>query len=110
MLRRRLAIAVIAAGVLAARETHGDPIYHVKSPSTLKTEKGSELKLPPGYFLDEETWRERDLELKQAQADRTRLKAENESLRKSASEYPWAATALVGVFGVAVGIFAVVVK
>jgi hypothetical protein len=107
-MRRRLAAAVVLAGLLAARETSGEPIYRLKSPSTLETEGGSELKLPPGYFLDEETWAARDAELKQAQADRTRLAAENESLRKSATTYPWAGTALVGAFGVAVGVFFVV--
>lgn len=108
MRRHRLVIAS-ALLVLAAREAHGD-IYHIKSPSTLKTEKGSELKLPPGYFLDEKTWQERDLELKQKQESETRLKAENKSLRKSATEYPWLATGFVGAFGVAVGIFIMATK
>ncbi len=83
--RRRVALAVVLVAALA-RSTAAEPIYHIKSPSTLKTEKGSELQLPPGYFLDEKTWQERDLELKRAQEARTRLTAENESLRKSAGE------------------------
>lgn len=107
-MRRRIIAAIVV--VALTRDASAEPIYHLKSPSTLKTEKGSELKLPPGYFLDEATWQERDLELKAAQDARTRLKAENDSLRKSANEYPWLATLVVGAFGVAVGITVTLVK
>jgi hypothetical protein len=85
MMRRRLFVAAALATVLAAREASGD-IYHLKSPSQLKTEKGSELKLPPGYFLDEKTWQERDLEMRRLQEQETRLGAENKSLRNSLRE------------------------
>lgn len=109
-MRRRLAVIVAVAAALAARDAAGDT-YHLKSPSTLETEKGSKLSLPPGYFLDEKTWQDRDLELKRLQEQETRLKAENKSLKKAAVEdYPWLATGFVGVFGVAIGIFAMVVK
>jgi hypothetical protein len=108
-MRRRPLIAVVVLMALT-RETSAEPVYHLKSPSTVTTEKGNTLKLPPGYFLDERAWQERDLELKQAQEARTRLKAENESLRKSASEYPWLATVVVGAFGVAAGITVALVK
>lgn len=101
---------LVAAIVMASSRATAEPVYHLKSPSTLKTEKGSELKLPPGYFLDEQAWQERDLELKAAQEARTRLKAENESLRKSANEYPWLATGVVGLFGVVLGVTAVILK
>jgi hypothetical protein len=85
MLRRRLVLGMVLMTALTAREAAGD-IYHLKSPSQLETEKGSKLKLPPGYFLDEVTWQERDAALKRLQEQETRLKAENVSLRKSASE------------------------
>lgn len=99
-MRNRKAMALVAlAVVLAAREAHGD-IYHIKTPSTLKTEKGSELKLPPGYFLDEETWMERDAEMRRLQEQESRLKAENLSLRSSADDFPWGKIAL----GIAVGL------
>lgn len=95
MKRRTLIIAAVAT-VLAARDASGD-IYHLKSPSTLKTEKGSELKLPPGYFLDEETWRERDERMKRLEEDRTRLGAENRSLRDSkVSIRPYLFTFVIG--------------
>ncbi len=108
MNRNRLALMVAVGAVIAARDASGDPIYHLKSPSTLKTEKGSELKLPPGYFLDEQTWQDRDAEMKRLQEQETRLSAENLSLRKSArDDYPWLATGVVGAFGVALGAFVV---
>ncbi len=109
MKRNRFALLVGLAAVLAARDAAGEPtIYHLKSPSSLKTEKGSELKLPPGYFLDEEAWRQRDEEMKRLQEQETRLSAENLSLRKSArDDYPWLATGVVGAFGVALGAFVV---
>ena len=72
-----------------------DPGCRIKTPSTLTTEKGSILKLPPGYFLDEPTWAKRDAELKLAQDAVTRLKAENESFRKDAGTAWW--IPLVGV-------------
>lgn len=111
MLRRRLTLVVVLAAALASKEASGEPIYHIKSPSELKTEKGSELKLPPGYFLDEQTWLERDAEMRRLQEQETRLKAENQSLRKSAKDdYPWLATGVVGAFGVAIGIFFMATK
>jgi hypothetical protein len=88
----------------------GDPVLHFKTSSTVTTDGGSTRRLPAGYFLNEEQWRERDEKLKAAEEARTRLTAENQSLRKSATEYPWAATALVGAFGVAVGIFVMATK
>jgi nitrate reductase NapE component len=110
MKHRRLALAVVVVSALASRSAAADT-YHLKSPSKVETEKGSKLELPPGYFLDEKTWQERDATFKKAQEDATRFKAENESLRKSAKDdYPWLATGVVGAFGVAVGIFAVVTR
>lgn len=107
---RKLACVVAFAAALAARDASGDT-YHIKSPSQIETEKGSKLSLPPGYFLDEKTWQERDLEMKRLQEQETRLKAENASLKKSAAEdYPWLATGFVGVFGIAIGIFTMAVK
>lgn len=108
-MRKRTFITLVLAGALAARDASGD-IYHLKSPSTLRTEKGNELTLPPGYFLDEQTWLERDAELKKLQDERIRRDAENKSLRKSANEYPWLATGAVGVFGVVFGVMIMMTK
>jgi len=82
MTHRRLVLVIAVAGLLAAREASGD-VTHLKSPSHVETEKGSKLDLPPGYFLDEQTWQDRDAALKKAQTDATRFKAENDSLRKT---------------------------
>lgn len=108
-MKRRAAVIVALATVLAAREAYGE-IWHLKSPSKVETEKGSKLELPPGYFLDEETWRVRDEELRRLQEQETRLRAENRALRKSSTDYPWVATGAVGVFGIVVGVFFMATK
>jgi hypothetical protein len=104
----RLFIAAAVAVTLVSREVGAD-VWHLKSASTVKTEKGSDLSLPPGYFLDELTWRERDLELKRLQDQETRLVAENESLRSSASSPVWL-TVLIGAAGTALGITVAILK
>ncbi len=95
-------MCVAVATVLVSREAHGE-IYHLKSPSTLETEKGSVLQLPPGYFMDEPTWDERDREMRRLQDQETRLGAENRSLRESADGFPWVTTGVVGILGSALG-------
>lgn len=104
-MRRRMTLTLALVGVLAAREASGD-VWHIKTPSVVVTEKGSKLDLPPGYFLDEEAWRERDLELKRLQEQETRLKAENRSLRKTvaADAIPWRVIVCAMAFGAAAGI------
>lgn len=105
---RRLFTAALVAALLVSRDADAD-IWHLKSASTLRTEKGSELQLPPGYFLDEETWQERDLEMRRLQEQEARLAAENKSLRESADFPPWASVAL-GVAGIALGVTAMILK
>lgn len=89
-------IIVLALVLLAPRAAAGegnpcpDPGCRIKSPSTLTTERGSVLKLPPGYFLDEPTFDRRDAELRDAQDRVTRLLAENDSFRKDAAKFSWA--------------------
>lgn len=83
-------VALTPSNAFAGENPCPDPGCHIKSPSTLVTEKGSILKLPPGYFLDEPTWSMRDAELKDAQNKVTRLTAENESFRKDAAKFSWA--------------------
>lgn len=95
MTARRACFVVGLVLVLGVRSAAGenpcpDPGCHLKSPSTLTTERGSVLKLPPGYFLDEPTFAQRDAELKAAQDRVTRLKAENDSFRKDAAKFSWA--------------------
>ncbi len=108
MRNRRLFLATACAAMLISREVNAE-IYHIKSPSELKTEKGSELKLPPGYFLDEKTWAERDLEMKRLQEQETRLVAQNKSLRKSASSPVWL-TVAVSTLGASLGLAIAILK
>lgn len=106
--RRLIAGACATAVVLYARTAGGEPVaeeapepIHVLSPSTITTEKGNSLALPPGWFLAEPLMVKLDTELRRLQDAETRLTAENESLRKSAATAVgpgWqAALVLVGV-------------
>ncbi len=106
---RRLFLASALALAFMAREAHGE-IYHLKTPSSVTTDGGSKLQLPPGYFLDEATWQERDLEMHRLQEQETRLGAENLSLRRSADDFPWITTGIVGVAGVVLGIVLMTVQ
>lgn len=113
--RRAVAIAVVAALAprAAAEPESGTPVpktgaVHLKTPSDVKTDGGSVLRLPPGYFVDEPSWGKLDAEMKRAQDAETRLSAENVSLRKSASgfSFGWKSLSTVFVLGVAAGVYA----
>lgn len=107
---KAVVLLMIVWGVLAllAVCAQADPtVLRVKSPSTLTTERGSVVKLPPVRILDEETWGRLDEEFKRLQTAETRLNAENKSLRASASSsrvWKWAVAAVAVGFasGVAV--------
>lgn len=92
---KRAVVAAIVAAVFvlfgACADAFGDPtVLRVKSPSTLTTEKGSVVTLPPGRFVDEESWSLLEVEFSRLQAVETRLGAENKSLRASATRRgPW---------------------
>lgn len=109
---------IIASAVLAlcAREAFGDenpcpdPGCHVKNGGVLATPKGTVLLLPPGYYLDEPTWKRRDDELKLAQELNTRLKAENESFRQSADEIHWKVPIVAAGLGFVAGIVVMLMK
>lgn len=90
-MRRHRAFAIAAAFVVTAPSPAGaDPAdpgvaLNIKTPSTLKTDGGTELRLPPGIFLNLDSWAMLETETKRLQDAETRLTAENASLRKSAS-------------------------
>ncbi len=93
--RKRFAIALGLLFLLAARSS-ADVIVlplpvniRIHSNSTLITDTnpGVDLRLPPGYFMDEPTRDKLDGEVKRLQDAETRLKAENESLRDSSRHY-----------------------
>lgn len=80
-------MALTAAIVVAlSRGAYGDPsptYLHMRTPSHVVTDGGSDLRLPPGYFLDEPTHDKVDAEVRRLQDAETRLTAENQSMRKS---------------------------
>jgi hypothetical protein len=84
-MKRRAALVAVAVVSLASRVA-AEPL-HFKTPSSVVTDGGSSLRLPPGYFLEEPAWAELDVELKAQQERVTRLEAENASLRTTAAEW-----------------------
>jgi hypothetical protein len=95
--KQHLVGIAVTALVLAAYSgaAYGEPaptpppapsgFLHMRSSSTLRTDGGSELRLPPGYFMDEPTYDKLDAETRRLQDAELRLTVENKSLRKSAS-------------------------
>lgn len=104
--RKRLIVCTMVAIVathLASRDAAGETVVpddlqveatpspetplagflHFVSPFHLKTDGGSELHLPPGYYLDETKFARLDGELRRLQEREVRLTAENLSLRAS---------------------------
>lgn len=114
MIRRRHIVAALAGAlVLHAADAAGEPVgpdnppLHLTTPSHVITQGGSELDLPPGYFLDDEQWSALDTELRRLQDEETRLGAENQSLRASAhSGAPWWAIGAAVVVGAVAGAYA----
>lgn len=102
---RTLAVVLTLATTRAA----ADPPIHLQTSAEVKTDGGSQLRLPPGYFLDEPAWSALDTELRRLQDAETRLAAENTSLRASArtttptSPPSWYVVVSTFATGVAVG-------
>jgi hypothetical protein len=108
---RRVALcAAVALGAMG-RVAAGDPTppinLHLLTPSTVHTDGGSDLHLPPGYFLDEATRGALDIEMKRLQDAETRLTAENTSLTASVGWAPgWYTLAVTLAAGIALGWYA----
>lgn len=80
------------------------PPLHFARPIVITTASGRTLDAPPGYYLADPTFAALDAELRRSQDAETRLGAENESLRRSASERPGLALLLgAAAIGVAAG-------
>jgi hypothetical protein len=100
--------AVLAlAPLLSASTAAADPPCTVRrcrieSPSTLKTDGGSELRLPPGTFFPAPLPEQVDAELRRLQDAETRLAAENAALRASADELPFGWGTVLAVLAAAV--------
>lgn len=106
-MRPRIILAAII--LVATSRAAADPVHlHMRTPSTLTTESGNTRQLPPGYFLDEETYGKLDTEVRRLQEQETRLVAENRSLRKTLSSWRpgWVVVMSAVVGGVALGVYA----
>lgn len=120
---RRCGVIVAVVLTLAARGVLADPTpapaptvvvapplpgtLHLQTPSTVVTDGGSNLRLPPGYWMDEPTYKRQDDDLKVLQDKDTRLTVENQSLRQSVSGWQpgWKMILSAVVTGLAAGIY-----
>lgn len=131
--RSKLALASALAVTLLGVEAAGEPIgaaptleaspvenappppvviggagyLRLRSWSHVQTDGGSDLRVPPGYFMDEENYNKLDLEVRRLQELETRLTAENRSLRESVSGWQpgWKTLALTLAVGVVAGFY-----
>jgi hypothetical protein len=112
--RRSVSIAAALAVFLPAPGAAADPyeprpgeVLHLRTPTTARTDGGTDLRLPPGYFLDEPAHDTLDVEMKRLQEAETRLRAENDSLRRSAKgiSFGWYALGSAVAGGLALGYY-----
>jgi len=75
--------AALVASLQLLPSAAAEPL-HLRTPSQVKTEGGSDLKLDPGFFMTEPEWYNLDKQVRQLQDDSTRLRAENKVLREDA--------------------------
>jgi hypothetical protein len=97
-----LALVVALCAVVLPCAARGEPI-RLLSPSVVVTEGGSRLELPPGVFLSEPEWKRLDEEVRRLQDSETRLQAERDSYRESASGHGWVGWVSAFAAGVAAG-------
>ncbi len=87
--------------VLAGSEAAADPVNLIlPEPRTLCKDATFQVcrELPPGRFLDADTWQVLDLEVQRLQTVETRLTAENKSLRKDSESWQPGWKTLLGAF------------
>lgn len=94
--------AVVIALLLWSAMVSAEPL-RIRSSSSVVTDGGSNLRLPPGYFLDDEQWVVLDTEVRRLQDAETRLKAENQELRKKPPGQSLVTTGVVLLLGVLIG-------
>lgn len=103
-MRARVLLAALV--ILATSRAAAEPVHlHMRTPSTVTTEGGTTRQLPPGYFLDEDSYGKLDTEMRRLQDQETRLGAENRSLKGTLSSWQPGWLVVVGavVGGVALG-------
>lgn len=103
-----LAALTRPAGADDASDGDIESAIRIKSSSTLTTDGGSTLRLPPGYFLPDDRWSMLDAEVRRLQEQSIRLQAENASLKEAAkaAQPPvsgWTVAAGLAVAAVTVG-------
>lgn len=108
--RQRLVGATLAVILVVAPQAAADPApttgaSHIASPSTVKTDGGTDLRLPPGYFLDEPTYSRLDVEMRRLQDAETNLTAQNKALRTDVSGFQpgWKTLAITLASGIVLG-------
>lgn len=110
--RYRVAVAVVTLLALTA-ETSADPLPlptpHIvlkSGPGVLHGPDGHDYVIPTdSHILSPDGWTPLDLEFKRLQDQETRLQAENQSLRKSANEFPWTPILIGAGIGLITGIY-----
>lgn len=82
-------LLILAASSRAAADPAPDTsdYVHIAAASLVRTDTGSEMRLPPGYFLSEPAHDRVDAEFRRLRDLETKLVAENKSLRASAQEW-----------------------
>lgn len=92
--RRAFPLAALLVLLLAGRaagDEHPDapttPHLQLTTPMTLLRDDGATRRIPPGRFLDEPTWQALDLRFRELEDAKTRLTAENKSLRGALSSW-----------------------
>lgn len=108
LLAALLFVALPAKADPAPPEPEPTPIVgaaHIASASTVHTDGGSVLRLPPGYFSDEDNWHRLDVEMRRLQDAETQLRVENKTLRASMETWQpgWKTLVLTLATGVAAG-------
>ncbi len=113
---RKLAILLGALIVILPRVAAAEPVPLLEMPTMhlllgtgdgkLTGPNGLDYRIPQGsHILAPDSWKEHDDKFKLLQDDKTRLTAENKSLRESADEWPWLPVAIgVGV-GLTMGVY-----
>jgi hypothetical protein len=107
MLKRKYCLFIAAIILLTGVPAAADPTYiQVNVPSQIcLPDKSKCVDVPEGRYLDEKNWQKLDAEKKAEQDLNTRLKAENDSFRKSANEIPWLPVAIGAALGIVLGAY-----
>lgn len=95
----------VCADPLPPEETA--PYLHLHTPSTVVTDGGAHLRLPPGYFQTEPEHDRVDAEMHRLQDQETRLTEQNRVMREETSGWTpgWKSLLAATVTGIALGVY-----